>query len=156
VSQRASLSTSAGRLWMESDGTSILRLGWWPADAAAAPEAIAADPLLTEGLGQLRAYFDGRLKRFDLPLPPPRSERGKVLRDAIAAIPFGETRSYGMVARLVGSGARAVGQACARNPLPIIIPCHRVTGAGGALGAYSAGEGVRTKKILLDLENIIL
>src|SRR3546814_13589613 len=68
-----------------------------------------------------------------LPLTPAASPLGEVLRAAIVAIPHGETASYGQVARAVESGPRAVGQACARNPFPIIVPCHRVLGNGGSL-----------------------
>src|SRR3546814_5779644 len=88
-----------------------------------------------------------------LPLTPAASPLGEVLRAAIVAIPHGETASYGQVARAVESGPRAVGQACARNPFPIIVPCHRVLGNGGSLGHYSGGHGVETKLALLRLES---
>ena len=71
---------------------------------------------------------------------------------ALRAIPPGETRGYGDLARALGTAARAVGGANGANPIPIIIPCHRVVGAGGALGGYSGGEGPATKRYLLDLE----
>ena len=110
------------------------------------------DSLGAEATRQLRAYFDDSEHRFDLPLAPAASERGGALRAAIAAIPAGETLSYGALARIAGSGPRAIGQACARNPFPIVIPCHRVVGSGGAIGHYSAGQGVVTKIWLLDHE----
>lgn len=97
---------------------------------------------------QLRAYFDGSLAAFDLPLRPLASARGEALRQAICAIPFGQTMSYGAVARTIDSGPRAIGQACRRNPMPIIVPCHRVLGTGG-IGYYSGGAGVETKLWLL-------
>jgi len=68
------------------------------------------------------------------------------------AIPPGETISYGALARIAGSSPRAIGQACARNPFPIVVPCHRVVGSGGAIGHYSAGRGIITKSWLLDHE----
>ena len=74
------------------------------------------------------------------------------LRQAIVDIAYGTTASYGALAKAIGSSPRAIGQACARNPFPIIVPCHRILGAGGALGAYSAGEGPITKSRLLDHE----
>lgn len=111
-------------------------------------------PLIREALAQLRAYFDRRLVAFDLPYAPPRSARGLVLRDAIAAIPPGRTLSYGALAALAGSSPRAIGQACARNPLPILIPCHRVLASGGGIGHYSAGSGTATKRWLLDHERM--
>lgn len=120
-----------------------------------AAERIAADPLgpdsalLREALAQLSHWFSGRSTRFDLPLEPPRTPRGMALRAAIAAIPYGETASYSEVAGKAGSGPRAIGQACRRNPLPIIIPCHRVIGAGQTIGHYSGGNGVDTKRWLL-------
>ena len=101
---------------------------------------------------QLTAYFTGDLKHFDLALPHIASTRGRVLRDGLIAIGYGDTASYGALARRLDSGARAIGQLCARNPLPIIVPCHRVTAAGGALGSYSAGDGPATKSWLLDHE----
>ena len=110
-------------------------------------------PAVMAAVAQLRAYFDGRLQHFDLPLLPLTTPRGEALRAGIAAIGYGETMSYGALAASIGSSPRAIGQACARNPYPIIIPCHRVLGAGGALGAYSAGAGSDTKQQLLIHEN---
>ena len=75
-----------------------------------------------------------------------------MLRDAIRAIPYGAQRSYGAVARTIDSGPRAIGQACRRNPMPIVIPCHRVTATGG-IGFYSGGKGVETKIWLLQHES---
>lgn len=101
---------------------------------------------------QLSAYFAGDLKNFDLPLPRVASLRGRVLRDGLIALRYGETASYGELARRLDSGPRAIGQLCARNPFPIVVPCHRVLGAGGTLGSYSAGDGPATKQWLLDHE----
>ena len=69
-------------------------------------------------------------------------------------IPYGEVRSYGELAKILKTGPRAVGMACARNPLPVIIPCHRVVGANGALTGYSGGDGLATKDFLLNLEGV--
>ena len=112
----------------------------------------AGDPLLTEAAAQLTAYFEGRLTRFDLPIAPAESERGPTLRDAICGIGYGETATYGELAERTGASARAIGQACATNRFPIIVPCHRVLPAGGGLGFYSAGEGPATKVWLLKHE----
>lgn len=106
-------------------------------------------PLLREAAAQLRAWFAGERTAFTLPLAPPRTPRGPAHRAAIEAISYGDYASYGELARRLGSSPRAVGQACARNPLPIIVPCHRVLGAKGAIGHYSGGEGVATKCWLL-------
>ena len=112
----------------------------------------SGNALLGEAAAQLAAWFEGRLTRFDLPLASPESPHGAAHRDAILAIPFGETASYGVVARMIGSSPRAVGQACRRNPFPIVVPCHRVIAAGGAIGYYSGGEGIATKLWLIAQE----
>lgn len=112
----------------------------------------ASTPLLAEAAAQLAAYFEGKLRRFDLPLAPAATAEAAALRAAIASVDYGETRSYGALAKAAGSSARAMGQACARNPFPIVIPCHRVLPAGGALGPYSAGHGPETKAWLLKHE----
>jgi methylated-DNA-[protein]-cysteine S-methyltransferase len=111
-------------------------------------------PTLREAAAQLRAYFDGGLTRFDLRLAPADSERGAELRSAICGIGYGETATYGALAGRTGAGARAVGQACATNRFPIIVPCHRVLPTGGGLGYYSAGEGPATKVWLLKHERV--
>lgn len=115
----------------------------WRETAPASEEA----PLIAEGLAQIRAYFERRLTRFDLPLAEGAGLQGRV-RQAMAAIPFGETLTYGQIARAVGAPAQAVGQACGANPLPILIPCHRVLGSSG-LGGFSAPGGVESKVWLL-------
>ena len=137
--------------WLRSiqlidDGTGATTLSGM-VDVAPAPASPVAD-----AIAQLTAYFEKEFSDFDLPLAPPATLRGQVLRDAIAAIPAGETLSYGALARIAGSAPRAIGQACARNPFPILIPCHRVVGSGGAIGHYSAGRGISTKIWLLDHE----
>lgn len=106
--------------------------------------------LLSEACRQLSAYFDGRLRVFDLPLDHGTGFQGQVRR-AMSAIRFGQTRTYGDIAREIGAPAQAVGQACGANPVPILIPCHRVLGAKG-LGGFSAIGGVETKVFLLKLE----
>jgi methylated-DNA-[protein]-cysteine S-methyltransferase len=111
-------------------------------------------PLLDEAARQLAAYFDRRLTRFDLPLDWGAGLNAAVRR-AMAAIPFGETRTYGQIAKLVGAPAQAVGQACGANRLPILIPCHRVTGTDW-FGGFSAPGGVETKAALLRHEGALL
>jgi methylated-DNA-[protein]-cysteine S-methyltransferase len=101
---------------------------------------------------QLREWFAGTRRDFDLPLRPSTTPRGTVLRDAIASVPYGETRTYGALAQSFVSSSRAVGQACRRNPFPIVIPCHRVTSAAGSAEHYSAGDGVTTKAWLIAYE----
>lgn len=101
---------------------------------------------------QIERWFAGELRAFDVPLEPARTTRGSALRQGMTNISYGETISYGVLARQIGSSARAMGQACARNPFPLIVPCHRVTASGGALGHYSGGRGPETKRWLLDFE----
>lgn len=109
--------------------------------------------LVCDCASQLRAYFTGKLRDFDIPLLPSASPRGEALRAGILSVGYGDMLSYAALARQLDSGPRAVGQACARNPFPIIVPCHRILASGGRLGAYSGGEGPKTKRWLLDLES---
>jgi len=100
----------------------------------------------------LAAYFDGTLKAFDLPLIPRGTPFQLAVWEALLQVPYGKTTSYGGLADALGRPgvSRAVGGANHRNPLPVVIPCHRVVGANGALGGYAGG--VRFKRLLLDLE----
>jgi methylated-DNA-[protein]-cysteine S-methyltransferase len=107
--------------------------------------------LLQTAAAQMQDWFEGERKDFDLPLAPLATPRGEALRAGIAAIGFGQTLTYGELAAQVGSAARAVGQACRRNPFPIIIPCHRVKSTG-TQEFYSGGEGPRTKAWLIAFE----
>jgi methylated-DNA-[protein]-cysteine S-methyltransferase len=101
---------------------------------------------------QLDAYFNGMLHAFELPLDPVGSEFQRKVWKALSRIPFGETRTYGQIATAVGQpkATRAVGLANNQNPLPIIVPCHRVIGANGSLTGY--GGGLNRKRWLLDHE----
>lgn len=110
---------------------------------------------LAEAVRQLRAYFAGELTSFDLPLSVCRgSPFERAVWEQIAQIPYAETRTYGELAAAVGDGdplaARAVGVACNRNPLPVVVACHRVVGAGGKLVGF--GGGLPRKRFLLELE----
>ena len=118
------------------------------------PDVAGQSALLAEGLAQLAAYFDGRLARFDLPFDWGAGLNAAVRR-AMADIPHGETRTYGQIAKLVGAAPQAVGQACGANPLPILIPCHRVTGTDW-FGGFSAPGGVEMKAALLRHEGALL
>ena len=103
---------------------------------------------------QLTDYFDGRLTDFSLPLAPMGTHFQHRVWAAMCEIPYGEVRSYGDLAKILKTGPRAVGMACARNPLPVLIPCHRVVGANGALTGYTGGDGLATKDYLLNLEGV--
>lgn len=108
--------------------------------------------LLRNARVQLDEYFAGRRHAFDLPLAGATTPYQERVRRAMLAIPYGQTRSYGELAHRAGGGPRAIGQACGANPLPILVPCHRVVAAHG-LGGYSGGAGLATKRMLLELES---
>jgi methylated-DNA-[protein]-cysteine S-methyltransferase len=113
----------------------------------------SSDPLLDRAEEQLTAYFNGELKDFDLPLASEGSEFQKKVWAELQRIPYGETASYGDIARRLGYEpviSRAVGAANGANPIPIVVPCHRVIGSNGSLTGYAGG--LERKKTLLDLE----
>ena len=112
-----------------------------------------AHPVLAEATRQLAAYFAGDLTEFDLPLDPQGTEFQQRVWRELLRIGYGETRSYGEIAARLGhtnAASRAVGVANGRNPIPIVIPCHRVIGADGSLTGYAGG--VDRKQTLLDIE----
>lgn len=127
---------------VEEDGK-ITRLDW-------TSRRSDPTPLLREACRQLGEYFDGKRQGFDLPLDFGAGFQEQ-MRRAMYAIPFGETRTYGDLSKALGRPAQAIGQACGANPIPILIPCHRVLGAN-TLGGFSAPGGVETKIALLKLE----
>lgn len=114
-------------------------------DRTAAPLKAPDTPLLQECVRQLRAYFDGSLTVFDLPLNPQGTPFRRRVWAALQAIPYGETRSYGQLAKALScpGAARAVGGANHHNPIAIIIPCHRVIGADGSLTGYGGGLAMK-------------
>lgn len=134
--------TQFGRLFLTDKDGAIVRVDWRGVASG------TVTPVLQEAADQLRAYDAGRLQDFDLPLRVAGSDFQRAVCDAMRAIPFGYTRTYGEIARDVGRPAQAVGQACGGNPIPVIIPCHRVMGAKGLTGFSGAG-GVETKVALL-------
>jgi methylated-DNA-[protein]-cysteine S-methyltransferase len=111
------------------------------------------NPVLVEAVAQLRAYFARELKEFDLPLAPVGSTFQMSVWDQLVQIGYGDTASYGEIARRLGktnAASRAVGLANGSNPIPIVIPCHRVIGANGTLTGYAGG--IERKQTLLELE----
>ncbi len=140
-----SLHSPIGDISVSEDAGAIVAIDWgWGRDQD-------ATPLLRRAREQLHAFFDGELTEFDLPLAPAGTEYRRRVWQALCAIPYGETRSYIDIARVAGGSARSVGQANGSNPIPLIIPCHRVV-ATTHLGGYSGGEGLATKRWLLGLE----
>ena len=149
------LPTPIGRLIVASDGAAIA--GVWMANANPDDERWeehrGTDALLTEARDQLTAYFDGRLRAFTMPLAPNGTEFQRRVWSALTEIPYGVTISYAELARRVKNTAavRAVGAANGRNPIPIIVPCHRVIGSDGSLTGF--GGGLDRKRWLLHHEN---
>lgn len=146
-----SLHTPVGDMTLfEADGAIVaVEWGWVPDQEES--------PVLAEARRQLEAYFQGDLTHFTIPLD---HSGGTAFQQrvwqAMQAIPYGETRSYGDLAEQLGSSPRAVGGACGKNPFPILIPCHRVVGRNGNLTGYTGSEGTDTKKRLLMLEGAVL
>ncbi len=134
--------TQFGRLGVEETDGAITRLVWNGRDDE--PQT----PLLAEAAAQLTAYDQGRLQQFDLPYRVSGSEFQRQVCDLMYAIPLGETRTYGDIAKDLGQPPQPVGQACGANPIPVIIPCHRVLAANG-LGGFSGDGGIETKVALL-------
>ena len=148
---RLNFDSPVGRLTLFEEDGFITALDWH----GKARNAGEPTPLLLEAKRQIGAYFAGRLKAFDLPLKPRGTESELRIWRVMAAIPFGQTRTYGDLAKEVGIPARAIGQACGRNPIPILLPCHRVVAAEG-LGGFSAPGGVAWKTQLLLREGALL
>jgi methylated-DNA-[protein]-cysteine S-methyltransferase len=142
-----SLHTPLGDLTLSEEDDAIVALDWGRGRDQ------GSSPLLLRARDQLQDYFDGTRSSFDLPLAPHGTAFQRKVWDALCTIPAGQTRTYLDIAQQVGCrAARAIGQANGANPIPILIPCHRVVGANGSLGGYSGGEGAATKRYLLDLE----
>lgn len=107
-------------------------------------------------MAELQRYFDGERAGFTVPVRPAGGAFRQRVWRRLAAVPWGVTVSYGALAAELGTAPRAIAGACAKNPIPIIIPCHRVVAASGGLGGYSGGDGIETKRALLALEGVEL
>ncbi len=146
------LSTPIGELQLFGDGESLTRLELpgrlGPSGGATDDRSAFAEPI-----AQLERYFAGELRRFDLALAPAGGPFDQAVWEQLGRIPYGQTTSYGELAEAVGrpGSPRAVGAANGRNPIPIVVPCHRVIGADGKLVGY--GGGLETKRRLLELES---
>ena len=140
--KRQTVKTQFGNLTLVEEGDAITGLDW--------TRVVHDDhsDLLAEAASQLAAYASGEREEFDLPLQVKGSAFQRDVCDAMSAIPFGYTRTYGEIAKDLGVPAQAVGQACGGNPIPVIIPCHREMGAKGLTG-FSGRGGVETKVALL-------
>lgn len=138
------VNTPTGAMRITERGGAIVRMEWGQG-------GLDETPLLSEAARQLTEYFAGTREQFDLPLQVDGSDFQRAVCEAMIAIPYGYTRTYGEIAEALGVPAQAVGQACGGNPIPVVIPCHRVMGAKGLTGFSGAG-GVETKVTLLRLE----
>lgn len=145
--------TIAGKLAVAEDGQGITHISFG-FDSVPDSYEQKETPLIKEAAKQLDEYFHKKRRAFDLPLSLHGTEFEKKVWNALLTIPYGQTRSYGDIAAQIGNpkACRAVGRANGRNHIVIVIPCHRVIGAGGTLTGYSAG--LDKKMILLDLEEI--
>lgn len=140
-----SLHSPLGALTISAEDDAIVALDWgWGRDQT-------PTPLLQKACDQMHAYLDGERAEFELPLRPHGSRYQLRVWTALRSIPFGQTRTYAELALDAGGCARSIGGANRSNPLPIIIPCHRVVAANG-IGGFSGGEGLDTKRFLLSLE----
>ncbi|MEX0312327.1 MAG: methylated-DNA--[protein]-cysteine S-methyltransferase [Tateyamaria sp.] len=140
--RQADVQTPFGDLTVTEEDGAITRITWGVSGRA------DRSPVLDETVAQLQAYDSGALERFDLPLNVRGSQLQRDVCAAMLDIPFGHTVTYGDIAKRLDVPAQAVGQACGGNPIPIVIPCHRVMGAKGLTGFSGAG-GVETKVALL-------
>ena len=151
MSSRA-VDTPIGTLGLTASERGLTSVRW---SAKGLPDD--GSPLLDEAAAQLDAYFAGELIEFDLPFDLDGTEFQRSCWLALATIPYGQTVSYGEQARRLGLGpdaARAVGAANGQNPIPVILPCHRVIGADGSLTGF--GGGLQLKRFLLEHEGALL
>lgn len=147
---KLSMRSPVGMLVITEEDGKIAALGW------SRRRRKDDTPLLRRARKELEEYFAGKRKAFYLPLAPEGTPYMRHIWAIMRNIEYGTTLSYGELAVLAESHPRVVGQACAKNPIPVIIPCHRVLAANEALGGYSGGRGRETKAALLRLEGVLL
>lgn len=148
----AKLRTPFAVLGIRTDGRAVTGIEYLPRTERA---KVPADPVAAQAVRELQRYFADPRHRFTLPLAPRGTEFQRRVWAAIAAIPVGESRTYGEIARKVRSAPRAVGQACGANPIALVVPCHRVVGSMGALGGFmnaEDGDPIAVKRWLLEHE----
>jgi methylated-DNA-[protein]-cysteine S-methyltransferase len=152
LSRQARMASPLGLITLVEEEGRLTRMSWNRETEAASDHQSGSSPLLDQAQAQLNEYFHGRRNNFDLPLAPRGTAFQQKVWQAMCRIPYGETWSYAALARKVDNVARAIGQACGANPIPIIIPCHRVLPENGTLGGFSAVGGSESKSFLLELE----
>lgn len=150
--------TPLGELTVVADDDWLTELHLPGDDGVVPTGAVEGGPTVDRAAAQLAEWFAGERERFDLPLAPVGTAFQRRVWAALVAVPYGRTATYGDIAAAIGqpTATRAVGAANGRNPIPLIIPCHRVIGSNGALVGYSGGGGVATKRYLLDVEQGVL
>ncbi|GKU24637.1 methylated-DNA--protein-cysteine methyltransferase [Clostridium folliculivorans] len=141
-----------GDLVIEDNGVAITKICFAKENREVIKEDVQS-PLFKRAVAQLQDYFNGKIFSFDLPLAPKGTDFQKQVWKALSEIPYGKTKSYGDIAKIIKNekAARAIGMANNKNPIMIIIPCHRVIGSNGSLVGYAGGIDV--KRRLLDLES---
>jgi methylated-DNA-[protein]-cysteine S-methyltransferase len=155
LSRQTVMASPLGPITLVEEEGRLTRMSWRTESGPLSEDASEPSPLLDRARAQLEAYFRGARDGFDLPLAPRGTAFQQRVWRAMRGIPYGETWSYAELARHVDSVARAVGQACGANPIPIIIPCHRVLAENGALVGFSAVGGTDSKSFLLELEGAL-
>ncbi|TVR83745.1 MAG: methylated-DNA--[protein]-cysteine S-methyltransferase [Rhodospirillales bacterium] len=148
----STIHTPIGPLRLDASEGALVGLSWIRGPSAPAAEDPPSDPLIAAVSAQLQAYFAGQLTDFRFALRPRGSPFQHRIWALLRTIPFGTTLSYAALAARADTAPRAAAAACAANPIPIVIPCHRVIAASGALAGYSGGDGIATKRFLLNLE----
>lgn len=144
----ASFLSSLGTVTVTTNGAAVIAVGF-----SEAPTTGSSCALANDAADQLQAYFNGKLQHFDVPLAASGTAFQQRVWQALLAIPFGHTASYKDIASTLGdvNAVRAVGMANARNPIAIIVPCHRIIGSNGSLTSYAGG--LEKKQWLLEHEN---
>ena len=143
--------TPIGKLYISDDGERITGISTDDISMSVNP-AFKKTDLIGKAIEQLDEYFKGVRKDFTIPLQMEGTDFQKKVWDALLEIPYGETRSYGQIAKMINDpkACRAVGNACNRNPIMIVIPCHRVIGADSSLTGYAGGLKVKEKLLILE------
>lgn len=152
MGNKAYFHSPIGWLSIEDNGIALTKINF---EKQACKECSKTSMITRIAIQQLEEYFNGKRYSFSLPLAPSGTQFMQDVWQALITIPYGEVRSYGDIARKIGNpkACRAVGMANNRNPLPIIIPCHRVIGANGKLIGYAGGLGCKEKLLALEKEN---
>ena len=141
-----SMSSSVGWITLFEKSNKIIALEWGQVKIQ------TESPLLKAAKNEIIEYFNNKRKKFSIPLNPTGTSFQKSVWAIIAKIPYGQTRTYSEIANQINSAPRPIGGACGKNPIPILIPCHRVIGTNNKLTGFSGGFGVQTKQSLIKLE----